>query len=118
MDDLIGRLVADTGVHRATAEQAAGAVLRIQIDREPIGLVRARAARAVAATMRIAAVPNGSGRAKGCMGTGRRIAATECSCARCMRLAVRAATRRMHAAAVGGAVGGIVDAAPGSGRTV
>jgi hypothetical protein len=114
MDDCIGRLVADTGVHRAAAEQAVAAIPHTPYD----GMARAGAAHAIAPSMPTAVLPSGLRRAGGRAAAGRRMTAIGWSHACRMQVAVRGTMKLMQAAARGGAVGETVGAAPGLGRPV
>jgi hypothetical protein len=112
MDELIGRLVAETGVGRAAAEKAVGIILDFLVKEGPPDKVQALLAKLPGAQALIDKVGQGGGSMGGVMGAGMRIMAAGLSMAQVQSLArtVLAYTREKAGADT---VGKIAAAIPG-----
>ena len=114
MDELIGRLVADIGIDRATAEKAVGIILDFLVKEGPADKVQPLLAKlpGAEALMQKAASEGGGGLMGGVMGAGMRMMAAGLSMGQVQ--GVTSAIHRLHARKVGeDAIGEIVGAIPG-----
>ena len=114
MDELIGRLVTDTGLDRATAEKAVGIIFDFLVKEGPADKVQPLVARlpGVEALMQKAAGENGGGSMGGVMGAGMRMMSAGLSMGQVQGVA-RAVLAYAREKAGEDAVGEIVAAIPG-----